>query len=196
MNWHPFDLVKYTIKKYHLFLMEFVVPYNKVYKSLIMTIKDSSLVGVVNCVYNLKSGNLYFYDSFVISEIFEGVTVVKEDLTEVINLIHKHFGFKNPYGLISHRLHSYSINLLDILPVTNQFGLLVANAVVGYNDLSFKNFELEKRLLKLDGEVFFDLNDAIAWTNQKVESARLMSSKKLIKPYSLFHNCNQSLFVS
>ena len=155
--------------------MEFVVHYNKVYKSLIMTIKDSSLSGIANCVYNLKSGDLYFYDSFVISEIFEGVTVVKEDLTEVINLIRKHYGFKNPYGLISHRLHSYSINLLDILPVSNQFGLLVANAVVGYNEFSFKNFELEKRLLKLDGESFFDLNDAIRWTNQKVETARSLS---------------------
>jgi len=140
-----------------------------------MTIKDSSLSGIANCVYNLKSGDLYFYDSFVISEIFEGVTVVKEDLTEVINLIRKHYGFKNPYGLISHRLHSYSINLLDILPVSNQFGLLVANAVVGYNEFSFKNFELEKRLLKLDGESFFDLNDAIRWTNQKVENARSLS---------------------
>jgi hypothetical protein len=45
---------------------------------------------------------------------------------------------------------------------------------VGYNEFSFKNFELEKRLLKLDGEVFFDLDDAIKWTKQKVDSSRII----------------------
>jgi hypothetical protein len=162
-------------KKVPLIFNGIFVFYGKIFKSLIMTIKDSPLAGIANYVYNLKSGDLYFYDSYVISEIFEGVTVVKEDLNEVIDLIHEHYGFKKPYGLISHRFHSYSINLHDILPIVSEFGLLVANAVVGYNEFSFKNFELEKRLLKLDGEIFFDLDDAIKWTNQKVENTRLIN---------------------
>lgn len=142
-----------------------------------MTIKDSTLARDATYIYNLKSGDLYFYNSYVISEVFEGITVVQEDLIEVISLVHKHFGFNKPYGLISHRLYNYSINLYDIIPIASEFGLLVANAVVGYSDLSFKNFELEMRLLKLEGEIFDNLDNAIHWTKQQIEKANLKANQ-------------------
>lgn len=139
-----------------------------------MTIKDSPLASDANYIYNLKSGDLYFYDNFLISEIHEGIVVAKEDLIEVINLIHKHFGFNKPYGLISHRLHSYAINLYDIIPIVSEFGLLIANAVVAYTEISLKNFELEKRVLKLKGEAFKNMEDALIWTKQEIKNFSLV----------------------
>ncbi|RLD26392.1 MAG: hypothetical protein DRI75_11800, partial [Bacteroidetes bacterium] len=119
-----------------------------------MTIKDSALASGANYIYNLKSGDLYFYDDYIISEVHEGVIVMYKDSLEVLNLVHKHYGFKKHYGLISHRFNSYSVNLSDLLPIAHESGLLVANAVVAYTDMALKNFELEKRVLMLKGESF------------------------------------------
>ena len=138
-----------------------------------MTIKDSTLASEANYVYNLKSGDLYFYDDYIISEVHEGVIVMYNDSLEVLNLVHKHYGFKKPYGLISHRFNSYSVNLSDLLPIAHEFGLLVANAVVAYTDMALKNFELEKRVLMLKGESFDNMEDAIKWTKAEIDKANL-----------------------
>ncbi len=138
-----------------------------------MTIKDSTLASEANYVYNLKSGDLYFYDDYLISEVHEGVIVMYNDSLEVLNLVHKHYGFKKPYGLISHRFNSYSVNLSDLLPIAHEFGLLVANAVVAYTDMALKNFELEKRILMLKGESFDNMEDAIKWTKAEIDKANL-----------------------
>ncbi len=138
-----------------------------------MTIKDSTLASEANYVYNLKSGDLYFYDDYLISEVHEGVIVMYNDSLEVLNLVHKHYGFKKPYGLISHRFNSYSVNLSDLLPIAHEFGLLVANAVVAYTNMALKNFELEKRVLMLKGESFDNMEDAIKWTKAEIDKANL-----------------------
>ncbi len=138
-----------------------------------MTIKDSTLASEANYVYNLKSGDLYFYDDYIISEVHEGVIVMYDDSLEVLNLVHKHYGFKKPYGLISHRFNSYSVNLSDLLPIAHEFGLLVANAVVAYTNMALKNFELEKRVLMLKGESFDNMEDAIKWTKAEIDKANL-----------------------
>lgn len=142
-----------------------------------MTIKNSSLAAKANHIYNLKSGDLYFFDDFLISEIHEGVTIMLNDSREVLNLVHKHYGFKKPYGLISHRVNAYSVNLSDILPIANEFGLLVANAVVAYTDFALKNFELEKRVLKLKGKSFNNMDAALKWTKAEVEKATVNGEK-------------------
>ena len=138
-----------------------------------MTVKNSPLAAKANYIYNLKSGDLYFFDDFLISEVHEGVMVMYKDSLEVLNLVHKHFGFTKPYGLISHRLNSYSVNLSDLLPIAGEFGLLVANAVVAYTDFALKNFELEKRVLKLKGKSFNNMESAIEWTKAEVKKATL-----------------------
>lgn len=138
-----------------------------------MTIKDSALASEANYIYNLKSGDLYFYDDYIISEVHEGVTIMHKDSLEILNLVHKHYGFKKPYGLISHRLNSYSVNLSELLPIAHEFGLLVANAVVAYTEISLKNFEIEKRVLMLKGESFRNMDEAIKWTKDEIEKAIL-----------------------
>lgn len=122
-------------------------------------------------VYDLKSGKYSFYDDFLITEIGEGETVGKESLIEVLNLIKEHFGDDKPYGVVSHRLHSYSINLSELIPIANKFGRYIANAVVVYSEMALHNFEIEKRLLRLNGEVFFNLEQAIDWVQSEIKLA-------------------------
>jgi len=87
----------------------------------------------------------------------------KSSLTDIFHLVNEHFGDDKPYGIVSHRLHSYSINLSELIPIANKFGRFMANAVVVYSEMALHNFEIEKRLLRLNGEVFFNLEQAIDW---------------------------------
>ncbi len=135
-----------------------------------MTHTNASLSDAANFVYNLDIGNFYFYDNFIITEIFERVIIGEKEFAKINNLIRIHFDITKPYGLISHRLYSYSINLSELIPIANQFGMLVANAVVAYSSISLKTFKLEQRLLKLKGESFFNMKDAFEWTTLQVEN--------------------------
>jgi len=135
-----------------------------------MTVKNSPLASKINFTYNLSFGDFYFCDNILITEVFEGVIVGKEEFIKISDLLVKHIEIKKPYAILSHRLYSYSINLHELIPITNLFGLLVVNAVVAYSDISLKNFELEKRLLKFEGESFGNLEEAFKWTKLEIES--------------------------
>lgn len=135
-----------------------------------MTINNSSLANEANYIYNLNFGNFYFYDNFIISEINEGEIIGKDAGLKFLDLINKHFGNNNPYGLISHRVYSYSTNLFELFQLSNQFKFLVAYSVVAYSDFALKNFELEKRLREFKGESFISLEDAIEWTKKEVNN--------------------------
>jgi hypothetical protein len=131
---------------------------------------SSSLSGAANFVYNLDIGKFYFFDNVIVTEIFEGVIMGEKEFAEINDLVLKHFDITKPYGLISHRLYSYSINLSELIPIANQFGMLVVNAVVTYSSISLKTFELEQRLLKFKGETFFNMKDAFEWISLQVEN--------------------------
>ena len=136
-----------------------------------MTIKGTAIAAKANYAYNLNFCDLYFYNDFIISEINEGVMVGKDHLIEIINLVAKHYGFKKPYGLISNRTYSYASNLTEVIPLAEEFGCLIANAVVVYNKLSMNNFDLEKQVLnRFKGEAFFTVEEAIVWTQNVVRT--------------------------
>ena len=120
--------------------------------------------------YHFPWGDLYFYDNFVISQIGEGVILGKPELIEAMVLMKDYFGTEKPYGLISDRVNSYSINLPELIPIARQFGKLTVNAVVVYSNIGYGNFEIEKRLLKFKGQIFFDLNQAIDWTKKEIQN--------------------------
>lgn len=136
-----------------------------------MTIKDTPLAQKANYTYQLNFGELYIYNDFIISEVSEGIVIGKDHLIQIINLVDKHYGFKKPYGLISNRTNAYATNLSEILPLAEEFGCLISNAVVVYNQLSLKNFDLEKQVLKrFKGESFSNIDDAIIWTKSIVNN--------------------------
>ncbi|TJY37718.1 hypothetical protein [Pontimicrobium aquaticum] len=121
-----------------------------------------------NASFNFPWGGLYFYEDFVISEISEGVVLGRSQFLEAMNLANDYFGIEKPYGLISNRVNSYSINLPELMPIAKKFGDLRLNAVVLHSGIGYENFEIEKRLLKFKGEVFFDLDQAVNWIIKEI----------------------------
>ena len=137
-----------------------------------MTIKETPLAGKATSTIETKFGNLYFFDNFLITEIFEGVVVGKKEFNKIFNLCNDIYSDETPFGIVSYRLHPYSVNLFELIPISDKFNSVVANAVVAYTDISLKNFELEKRLLKFKGKFFNNLDSAISWINKEVEKVK------------------------
>lgn len=137
-----------------------------------MTIKETPFGSKAISTIETKFGNLYFYDNFLITEAFEGMVLGKKEFNKIFNLCNDIYGDDKPFGIVSHRLHPYSVNLFELIPISDKFNSVVANAVVAYTDISVKNFELEKRLLKFKGRFFNNLDTAITWIDKEVEKAK------------------------
>jgi len=142
-----------------------------------MTISNSPLASEAIFTYNLNSGNLFFFDTFLITEIFEGVIIGENELVQIIDLAHNYYGFDTPYGIISNRLNSYSVNLSELIPISHKFKNMVANAVIIYSELGLNNFELEKRTLNLKSQSFSHIEGALQWTKMEVEHALKIKNK-------------------
>jgi hypothetical protein len=136
-----------------------------------MTIKESTLASEAISIVKTKFGNLYFFENFLITEIFEGMIIGKKEFSRIFDLCTDVYGVDKPFGIVSHRLYPYSVNLFELIPISAKFNSVVANAVVAYTDISLKNFELEKRLLKFKGKFFNNLDSAIAWIKKEVKKA-------------------------
>ena len=134
-----------------------------------MTIKETTLASNAISTIKTKFGYLYFFDNFLITEIFEGAIIGKKEFLRIFDLCMDMYGAEKPFGIISHRLYPYSVNLFELIPISDKFNSVVANAVVAYTDISMKNFELEKRLLNFKGKFFNNLDSAITWIVKEVD---------------------------
>lgn len=134
-----------------------------------MNIKETPLGKEAISIVETKFGNLYFFDNFLITEIYEGVVMGEKEFTKVFDLCMDYYGSEKPFGIVSHRLYPYSVNVFELIPIADKFKSVVANAVVAYTDLSLKNFELEKQLLKFKGKFFNNLDSAIDWIKKELE---------------------------
>lgn len=133
-----------------------------------MNIKETSLNIDAISIIETKFGKLHFYKEFLITEIHEGVVAGKKEFTKIFELCLDIYGIDKPFGIVSHRLHPYSVNLSELVPMANNFNSVVANAVVAYTDISLKNFELEKQLLGFKGKFFNNLDSAISWIKKEI----------------------------
>jgi len=74
-----------------------------------MTHKQSQLPYKLEDTYILQFGTFYFYETFIVSEIKEGVNLDLHMINTLIQLIDTHYGPKEKIGYISNRIHNYSI---------------------------------------------------------------------------------------
>jgi len=136
-----------------------------------MTFNESSLDTHAISTIETKFGNLYFFKEFLITEIFEGMTIGKKEFSKIFDLCLDIYGTDKPFGIVSHRLYPYSVNIFELVTMTKRFKSVPANAVVAYTDISLKNFELEKQLLGFKGKFFNNLDSAITWIKKEVNKS-------------------------
>ncbi|MCB0427355.1 MAG: hypothetical protein KDD16_08615 [Mangrovimonas sp.] len=128
-----------------------------------MKVVESSLFTHVVSSYSIVNGTVYFFENYYILEMTEGANVTFDNSRDLLELVNKHYGENQQFGIISNRVNSYSSNILDsdkfILHHKNAAG----KAVVTYSKNSSINFELESHFCKLNKKEFNSLYEAIHW---------------------------------
>ncbi len=120
--------------------------------------KDHTLI-------NVELGRLYLFDNYVVAEFKEGVDINFDNFNDVTEIIKKQFNDK-PFGFISNRLNSYSINLIDATKFNAYFPNLKAYAIVAYNSITQRVFELENHFFTFNREAFKNLEHAAEWVEK------------------------------
>lgn len=110
--------------------------------------------------YTFEEGNLYFYEDVIVGEINEGVHITTEELLSFFEFFRENY--KIPFGYISYRKNSYSIDpqVYKALPENT---LLKGIAVVTDQKFSTLNAQVEKSFFNGRFEVFTTINAAINW---------------------------------
>jgi len=106
------------------------------------------------------------HDNYLIAIMDEGITVKPEHNMVLLDIVHKYFPDK-PFGYITHRKHSYSVDP-SIYFETSKINNLKAFAIVSDQEINQSNAELEKKFLKKPLRHFEVLDDAVKWINEMI----------------------------
>lgn len=130
-----------------------------------MTTKKHLLINVngtsMEKVYSLNFGNLIFYDNYLISIINEGVEFKKEENDILLQISRDHFkGI--PYGYISYRQYSYSVDPFVYKESSKEENMKVI-AIVSSNESNQLSVEIEKMFFTKELQHFEKLEEAVNW---------------------------------
>ena len=120
----------------------------------------------------LDIGTFYFYDTFLIGEFKEGILVTIENFKKIHNIALEHFKNK-PYGYISNRINSYTINVINFINHEEIFEKLVAYAIVSYSNITTSTVNYENYYFNTHRKQFEHLNDATVWVEDEVRNYNL-----------------------
>lgn len=116
-----------------------------------------------NCIrVKVELGTIYLFDNYVITNFNEGVDINYDNFYDAGMIIKDHF-FGRPFGYIANRQNSYSINLNDARVFNQEFPNLKAYAVVVYNTLTERVFEIENHFFETQRNHFKGLESAVDW---------------------------------
>jgi hypothetical protein len=119
----------------------------------------------LNDTYTFENGKLYLYNDLIIGEINEGVHVTIDVMLSFFQFFLENY--KVPFGYISYRKNSYSIDpqVYKMLPKND---LLKGIAVVSDQKFSSLNAHIEKKFFKGRYELFTTINTAVNWLDKIV----------------------------
>lgn len=118
-------------------------------------------------------GNIYLFEDFFVGEFDEGVDINFSNFSDISEIVKAYFE-NRPFGFISNRVNSYSLNLHDAELFNASFPNLKAYAVVVYNSLTEKVFEIENHFFKFNRKAFTDIDESISWVKNCISSAQLL----------------------
>ena len=108
-------------------------------------------------------GNFYLCHTFFISELHEGVHFGWEEVKLLMNKIIDFYGNNSKLVYISNRVNSYSSDPNSWEKTYKKYGVIVASAIVYYNDFTCKSASLEKLLSEKSIKRCISLDEAILW---------------------------------
>ncbi|WP_262733373.1 hypothetical protein [Gaetbulibacter sp. NE] len=138
-----------------------------------MRLTESQLKSKILKTYNLKNGIAHFFENFVVIETSEGVFSDFENSKDLISLIDLHFGTQKPFGIISNRVNSYSINILDSEKFKQRFPNAIAKAVVAYSNRTTDISKLESYFCHIKRKDFTCLLESEKWMRKELNNSNV-----------------------
>ena len=114
-------------------------------------------------------GTISIYHNYIIVVVNEGETMVPAHLLVFQEIVKTYFKNKK-FGYITHRIHSYAVDV-NIYHKTSKIENLIAFAVVSNLKLSVQNVELEKRFLKKPFRHCLTIEEAIHWVEKMISDS-------------------------
>lgn len=112
--------------------------------------------------YALPYGYIYIYDTIMVSVINEGVVLEDDKADEVMAIAQEHYPEDKPFGYISMRYNSFSLDPTNYLKFKN-LKQLKCFAIVSKKEIDFFNFKVEEHFMKNKLKIFFDNKSALIW---------------------------------
>lgn len=137
-----------------------------------MSIKELPIYKKAKKHISIDLGDLYFFENYLITEFKEGVEINYNNFETVREYIRTYFG-ETDFGLISHRINSYSIVITDA-PLFNACKSLKAYATVTYTLFAEKVFNVESYFFKFNKQNFSSISDAEIWVQNTLNSEKSM----------------------
>lgn len=130
-----------------------------------MNFENSQFFKLKHNKLEMPFGNFYFFKTFIISEISEGMHFDWEMIQEVMVHVVEFYGQEAKLGYISNRVNSYSINPQAWNKVQKKYNIIVVGAIVAYNKMNFLNASLEKNIANTSIKRCFSLEEAFEWVS-------------------------------
>lgn len=122
-----------------------------------------------------KLGHIFFFKHIAIVELNEGIHFNKKNSALIIDELNSFFGDSKPYGVISNRINSYSIDLINMSFYRKKAKNVCAYGVVGYSFASKMAAKLENRFCKSKKVNYNSIYEAIDSVCNKVKKNRAKS---------------------
>lgn len=118
--------------------------------------------------YKITNGLVYFFEHYYVTEINEGVALNYENSKDLIELVDIHFGDGRPFGVISNRVNSFAIDLLDSDKFKKKHNNAIGKAIVSYSETTTKFINLENYFCEFNRKSFDCLIKAENWITEQL----------------------------
>ena len=108
-------------------------------------------------------GTYYLCDTFFIGEINEGVHFDWNKTEQVAKKLIAYYGKGAKVGFISNRINHYSTDPSNWVKIAEKYNLIIASAIVMYNNSTYMNASIEKQFAKISIKRCMSLQEAIEW---------------------------------
>lgn len=119
--------------------------------------------------HQLEIGRFLFYPNVIIAEFNEGVHVTFDKIAIPLQLAKEFYKPASPVAYISHRIHSYSNNPLDLRKAIKVFPNFKYAAVVSKKNTVWSMPLVERLFVQVPIRVFGTLESAFSWVEEILE---------------------------
>ena len=109
--------------------------------------------------YQLDVGKIQVYDNYLVAIFDEGATLTLERAYQIIGISEIHFRDK-PFGIISHRKHSFAIDPV-VYTYLRELENLRAYAIVSSREVDMHNFNIERMFYKKPMKFYIEYRNAL-----------------------------------